>query len=93
MVQRLDATSFPQAVLEIYHSTPRSDRGLRDLAVDITIRNLTTLRRKDEAADAILQDTLFDSVPQFARDMLIAMIKKSVTAWGKSESCGRNRAE
>ncbi|RDH26359.1 hypothetical protein BDQ94DRAFT_178035 [Aspergillus welwitschiae] len=60
MVQRLDATSFPQAVLEIYNSTPKSDR--------------------DETADAILQDTLLDSVPQFARDLLIAMMKKSATA-------------
>ncbi|OJZ79482.1 hypothetical protein ASPFODRAFT_201375 [Aspergillus luchuensis CBS 106.47] len=80
MGQRLDATSFPQAVLDIYNSTPKSDRGLRDLAVDITMRNLTTLRRKDDAADAILQETLLDSVPQFARDLLIAMMKKSVTA-------------
>ncbi|RAL06346.1 BTB/POZ domain-containing protein [Aspergillus ibericus CBS 121593] len=80
MAQRLDAASFPQAVLEIYNSTPKSDRGLRDLAVDITLRNLSLLRRKDEAADAIFQDTLLDSVPQFSRDLLIAMMKKSVTA-------------
>ncbi|OOF90629.1 hypothetical protein ASPCADRAFT_135080 [Aspergillus carbonarius ITEM 5010] len=80
MAQRLDAASFPQAVLEIYNSTPKSDRGLRDLAVDITLRNLSLLRQKDEATDAIFQDTLLDSVPQFSRDLLIAMMKKSVTA-------------
>ncbi|RAH84377.1 hypothetical protein BO86DRAFT_241053 [Aspergillus japonicus CBS 114.51] len=79
MAQRLDAVSFPQSVMEIYNSTPKSDRGLRDLAVDITLRNLSLLRRKDEAADAIFQDTLLDSVPQFSRDLLMAMMKKSVT--------------
>ncbi|RAH48809.1 uncharacterized protein BO95DRAFT_429034 [Aspergillus brunneoviolaceus CBS 621.78] len=79
MAQRLNAVSFPQSVIKIYNSTPRSNRGLRDLTVDITLRNLSLLRRKDEAADAIFQDTLLDSVPQFSRDLLIAMMKKSVT--------------
>jgi hypothetical protein len=36
LVERLDANSFPQAIIEIYKSTPQNDRGLRDLAVKIT---------------------------------------------------------
>lgn len=35
LVRQLDADSFPQAILEIYNSTPPDDRGLRDLAIPI----------------------------------------------------------
>lgn len=42
LVERLDANSFPRAIIEIYNSTSQDDRGLRDLAVKITMDHLTT---------------------------------------------------
>ncbi|CEJ62639.1 hypothetical protein PMG11_11134 [Penicillium brasilianum] len=35
LLQRLDASSFPSGIVEIYNSTPSQDRGLRDLAVRV----------------------------------------------------------
>ena len=37
LVQRLDVSSFTEAISEIYRSTPIHDRGLRDLAIKTTI--------------------------------------------------------
>ena len=50
LVQRLDASSFPEAISEIYLSTPSHDRGLRDLAIKTTMNHLTTLRNSNETA-------------------------------------------
>lgn len=50
LVQRLDASSFSEAISEIYRSTPIHDRGLRDLAIKTTMNHLTTLRNSNETA-------------------------------------------
>lgn len=78
LVQRLDAISFPAAIIEIYNTTPENDRGLRDLAVQVTMEHLATLRRADETQAAAFQDGLLKSVPQFSYDLVLAMIRKYV---------------
>ncbi|KAA8647706.1 uncharacterized protein ATNIH1004_006403 [Aspergillus tanneri] len=90
LVQRLNANSFPQAILEIYNSTPENDRGLRDLVVKITMDHLTTLRSADEAEAAAFQDDLLKSVPQFSYDLLVAIMNKSVSIWNQGEECKKN---
>lgn len=49
LVEQLDANLFPLAVIEIYNSTPQTNRDLRDLAVKITLDHLTTLRNAGES--------------------------------------------
>jgi hypothetical protein len=51
LLRRLDANTFQSAIVEIYNSTPASDRGLRDLAVEITLYHLRELRTSKERAD------------------------------------------
>lgn len=41
LIQRLYSNSFPQAILEIYNSTPANDQGQPDLAIKITMDHLT----------------------------------------------------
>lgn len=41
----LDSSSFARAVEEVYSSTPPEDRGLRDLVIQVTLKNLSTLGR------------------------------------------------
>ncbi|KAE8422008.1 hypothetical protein BDV36DRAFT_19214 [Aspergillus pseudocaelatus] len=79
LIQRLDAQSFPQAIVEIYNSTPENDRGLRDLAVEVTMDHLSALRKTKGTAAAALQDDLLRSVPQFSYDLVVAMMNKSVS--------------
>jgi hypothetical protein len=43
LVQGLEV-NFPQVILETYNSIPANDRGLRDLAVKMTMDHLTALR-------------------------------------------------
>jgi hypothetical protein len=81
LVERLDANSFPLAVIEIYNSTPQKDRGLRDLAVRITMDHLTTLRNAGESGSAAFKNDLLQSVPQFSYDLLVSIMNKSVSAW------------
>ncbi|KAB8069152.1 hypothetical protein BDV29DRAFT_195116 [Aspergillus leporis] len=78
MTQRLERDSFPQAVFEIYNSTPLSDRGLRDLTVKITMDHLPTLRKEQDGVPAVFEDGLLESVPQFAYDLLLAMIRHAI---------------
>lgn len=88
--QQLDAVSFPQAVLEIYNSTPPEDRGLRDLAIQYTMDNLTSLR-SEEDAPAAFEDSLLKSAPQFSYDLLVAVMNKSVQDWNQYGACRKNR--
>ena len=88
--QRLDARSFPGAVLEIYNSTPAVDRGLRDLVVRMTMDHLTEMRTGKEAAPAALQNGLLESVPQYSYDLLVASIDRTVSDWNRYGLCGRN---
>ncbi|OJJ83803.1 BTB/POZ domain-containing protein [Aspergillus glaucus CBS 516.65] len=92
LVQQLDAVSFPQAIFEIYNSTPPDDRGLRDLAIQYTMNNLTSLRSEEEGAPAAFGDNLLKSVPQFSYDLLVAVMNKSVHDWDHYGLCWRNWA-
>lgn len=79
LVQRLDASTFQKAVVEIYNSTPASDRGLRDLVVKITLKHLTKLREIEEGAPLVFPNSLVISVPQFSSDLLIAMMDQTTS--------------
>jgi len=88
--QQLDVVSFPQAIFEIYNSTPPEDRGLRDLAIQYTMDNLTSLRSEGEGAAAAFEDSLLKSTPQFSYDLLVAIMNKSVQDWNQYGVCGKN---
>lgn len=83
-------TSFPDAVLEIYNSTPTVDRGLRDLAVRVTMDHLTILRTGEEAAQGPFQDNLLESVPQFSFGLLVVMMNRTVSDWKQLGICRKN---
>ena len=78
MLQRLNVDSFSRAIVEIYTSTPPRDRGLRDLAVKITINHMVPLRTAEESAPAAFEDRLLEQVPRFSYDLLVTMMNKSV---------------
>lgn len=73
--------------MEIYNSTPAIDRGLRDLAVGFTMKNIQVLRSEGaqqeqgtkipDGEDQALTNSLLKSVPQFAYDMLVAAQDKA----------------
>jgi hypothetical protein len=90
LVRRLDANSFPQAIIEIYNSTPESDRGLRDLVVKITMDHLTALRSSEGSKAAAFQNNLLKSVPQFSYDLLVAIMNKSVSIWNGDDFIWKN---
>ncbi|OQE71308.1 hypothetical protein PENNAL_c0107G00057 [Penicillium nalgiovense] len=92
LLRRLDANTFQSAIVEIYNSTPASDRGLRDLAVQITLNHLTELRTSKERADFAFPNSLARSVPQFASDLLVAMMDNIVFDWTQHGVCRRNWA-
>ncbi|KAL1984816.1 hypothetical protein VTN96DRAFT_8660 [Rasamsonia emersonii] len=81
-LHQLDYGSFCRAVEEVYCSTPPHERGLRDLVVNITLDHLTTLRNS-----GALSDDLLNRIPDFACDLCIAIINKTVPplsgAWGQ----------
>lgn len=93
LVQRLDANSFPQAIREIYLSTPENDRGLRDSAIKITMDHLTSLRSQEEVNPTALENELLKSTPQFSYDLLVAIMNKSVSTWNRGLVCGKNWVE
>lgn len=88
--QRLDPNSFPAAISEIYNSTPAADRGLRDLAVRMTMDHLTELRLENPASPSALHNGLLQSVPQYSYDLLVASIDRTVSEWGLYGRCERN---
>ncbi|KAJ5774850.1 hypothetical protein N7457_009746 [Penicillium paradoxum] len=89
--QRLNSEIFPIAISEIYNSTPEKDRGLRDLAVKMTMDNLVELRTQANAGypthyssrtvPVAFPDSLVQSVPQFSSDLVLAMMDKTVSDW------------
>lgn len=90
LVQRLDANTFPSAIMEIYNSTPASDRGLRDLAVKITLDHLTELRTSDETTHLAFPNSLVELVPQFSSDLLVSVMDKTVSDWNQHGLCRKN---
>lgn len=81
--QPLNAHSVQTAIMEIYSSTPITDRGLRDLAVSFAMKNMKELRKGGEqkpgaenAGRRALPNTLLESIPQFAYDLLVATLDK-----------------
>lgn len=90
LVQQLVSDSFPQAIQEIYLSTPPHDRGLRDVAVRVTIAHLTTLRISIDTSSMVLQNSFLESHPQFSKDLLVAIMDKSITTWNQGYAVGRD---
>ncbi|KAJ5208012.1 hypothetical protein N7449_002391, partial [Penicillium cf. viridicatum] len=102
LAQRLDARTFPHAIYEIYSSTPANDRGLRDMAVIITIDNLVSPRTGakktnsteagigEESGPAAFPHSLVSSVPQFSSDLAVAMMNRTVTDWNRHGICMPN---
>jgi hypothetical protein len=58
LLQRLNTSSFPSAIVEIYKSTLSQDTVLRDLVVRVTMHHLTRLRTKDKESPARFQNSL-----------------------------------
>jgi hypothetical protein len=90
--QRLDPDTFPQTIFEIYNSTPASDRGLRDMAVKLTMSHLTELRDGGDNDRMAFPDSLATEIPQFCSDLLMAIMNKSVSDWHQSGQCETNWA-
>jgi hypothetical protein len=91
--QCLHSDTFPQAIFEIYSSTPATDRGLRDLAVKMTMDHLTELRNGSECDHVAFPDSLVTEIPQFSSDLLVAIMNKSVSEWRRHGKCGTNWAQ
>ncbi|CAG8939372.1 unnamed protein product [Penicillium salamii] len=70
LLERLDASSFPRAIMEIYTSTPEYIQGLREIAVSVTMSHL----KMDKDMTKIFKDSLLQSVPQFCFDLLVALM-------------------
>ncbi|KAJ5742373.1 uncharacterized protein N7511_011392 [Penicillium nucicola] len=79
LIDRLDANSFPRAIFEIYNPTPADDRGLRDMAVKVTMDHLTMLRSGDEGVPVTFKNSLLKSVPQFCFDLLVAIMDNKMS--------------
>jgi hypothetical protein len=90
LAQRLDPDTFPHAIFEIYNSTSATDRGLRDLAVKMTMDHLTELRKSNESDRVAFPDSLVTKVPQFSSDLLVAIMNRSVADWRQHGECGKN---
>ena len=61
---------FTLAIIEAYDSTPDTDRGLRDLIVEIAGRNIEKLAESGFFGSALWE------VPTFASDMVYALSSK-----------------
>ncbi|CAG8893511.1 unnamed protein product [Penicillium egyptiacum] len=98
----LDPSTFSHAVSEIYNSTPESDRGLRDLIVNVTMDNLVILRtgaktmdstvagNGEESGPVAFPDSLARSVPQFSSDLAVEMMNRTVADWNRHGTCKPN---
>ncbi|KAJ5821251.1 uncharacterized protein N7525_010535 [Penicillium rubens] len=79
---RLDSSTFPHIISGIYSSTPESDRGLRDLALQMTMDNLVALRSAagtgEESGPMAFPDSLAKSTPQFSSDLVVEMMNRTV---------------
>jgi hypothetical protein len=93
--RRVNSEIFPRAIIQIYKSTPEIDRGLRDVAIRATMNNLkelrtTTVAHGGEMALPVFPDSLVKSTPQFASDLAVAMMEKTVSDWGCYGLCMTN---
>jgi len=67
-----DKEDFPQAILEAYSSTPESDRGLRDLILNVCQDHISDLRDKPSFVNAMRQTTSL-----FAADLAQRLAKSN----------------
>lgn len=75
LADQLDFTLFLQAVVEVYKSTQASGRGLRDLAMEMTLIH-TEMRTSNEKENLPFPDSLAKLVPQFSSDLLLAVMHR-----------------
>ena len=61
---------FYPAIFQVYTSTPEEDRGLRDLIVEISSRNIDALLQKDAFRPA------FREILRFAADVTEALVRE-----------------
>ncbi|CAG8175885.1 unnamed protein product [Penicillium salamii] len=75
LIEKVDQCLLPRAIVEIYSSTPAGVRGLRDIAVRVTMARLAKLNRMGcSGLGEILKNGLLDPVPQFCFDLLVAIM-------------------
>lgn len=63
--------TFPDAIQTIYNTTPETDRGLRDVAVEIAAAHMEELLEKDGYR------TMMDEVGPFGKDLSRALFQCS----------------
>ncbi|KAL1964408.1 hypothetical protein VTN77DRAFT_6966 [Rasamsonia byssochlamydoides] len=85
LLQRLDHKSFPPAVVEVYQSTPRHERELRDVVINVALDQLMTLR-----ISRALGINLLKQVPDFACDLCIAIMERHFEVSQLSGACYRD---
>ncbi|OJD20573.1 hypothetical protein ACJ73_08093, partial [Blastomyces percursus] len=62
--------SFPAAVEEVYRSTAKHDRGLKDLVIKLMMAKLQTFNDKEKQA----VNKLLEDIPEFSYDLCIALM-------------------
>ncbi|GFF71496.1 hypothetical protein IFM53868_00577 [Aspergillus udagawae] len=88
-LRTLEKDSFVATVGEVYTSTAENDRGLRDIAVQLTRHNLPHLRT---GQNPILSAHLLERLPQFMLEICVstmdecARYQKHSPAWAKQQS-------
>ena len=74
---------FPLAVSIVYESTPEQDRGLRDLIVEVALKNIDKLLERDEFC-ALLRKTA-----DFAADLIPFLANSSPSKRYRCPNCLR----
>ncbi|EAS37374.3 BTB/POZ domain-containing protein [Coccidioides immitis RS] len=69
---RCDMDSFPAAVEEVYRSTAKHDRGLKDLVIELMMAKLRTFQ--DEQKQAVKK--LLEDIPEFSHDLCVALMDR-----------------
>ncbi|CAG8939374.1 unnamed protein product [Penicillium salamii] len=76
LVGKPDLNPLLRAIMEIYNSTPAHARGLRDIAVRVTMDHMAMLDGYSRVKE-FLKNGLLDPVPQFGFDLLVAIVDKN----------------
>ncbi|CAG7980534.1 unnamed protein product [Penicillium salamii] len=76
LVGKPDLSLLPRAIMEIYSSTPAHARGLRDIAVRVTMDRMAIIDGYSRVGE-FLKNGLLDPVPQFGFDLLVAIMHKN----------------
>ena len=72
---------FPETLIEVYSSTPRTDRGLRDLVVEIVCKHIQALLEKQDFQTAL------DEIVGLAADVSRYMANENALTKSRSYKC------